>query len=72
MKKRVALIGGTLFAVSLAVAQQVTFEELDSDGSGSINKDEAAAHEQLSEAFDSVDTDANGELSQEEFSAVIQ
>ena len=57
--------------VGVAAAQQVSFETLDADGDGAINKEEATAHEQLSAAFDAVDVDQSGTLSKDEFTAVM-
>ena len=72
MKNPIAMLfGAALFVSAGALAQQPAFEELDADGDGAINKEEAAVHEQLSALFDSADTDQSGSLSKDEFIVVV-
>ncbi len=49
-------------------------KEADTDGNGSISKDEASAAElkKLVEHFDKIDADSNGEISKEEMRAMRQ
>ncbi|WP_369600598.1 EF-hand domain-containing protein [Hahella sp. SMD15-11] len=48
---------------------EAQFKALDTDNSGSISAEEAAAQPDLAAVFKELDTDGNGELSLEEFEA---
>jgi Ca2+-binding EF-hand superfamily protein len=43
-----------------------SWNALDTDGDGYIGREEAAAHPELSNAFDDADADGDGQISQEE------
>ena len=44
-----------------------SWESLDTDGNGTLSKDEAQRHEGLARVFAEVDVDANGELTADEY-----
>ena len=46
-----------------------SFQDLDTDGDGSISKDEAAADPALTQSFGTLDQDADGKLTSAEYQA---
>ena len=67
-----ALICVSVFAISFAVAQQMTFEEADLNGDGTVNKEEAASVETLLEQFDVADINQDGMLDKDEYAVIIK
>ncbi len=67
-KKIVVAAMGAMFAVS-AIAAGSVFSTLDTDYSGFISKDEAAAMPGLVDKWKELDADGSGDLSAKEFAA---
>lgn len=69
MKRVSVLMASLLLVVGAAVAQQSSFEELDTDADGVLSSSEAEVIETLD--FTAADADQSGDLSQEEYEAAI-
>lgn len=52
-------------------ANAANWEDLDSDGNGTISKEEAAAAPRLAEIFEDVDANKDGELTADEYKAYL-
>ncbi len=55
--------------INLTPRKTALFNELDQDNDGAISREEAEAHERLSQQFDAVDTYGNEAITRSEFSA---
>lgn len=65
-----SLLAGMLASVPLAAFSQgfsVSFESLDSDGNGRIDKEEAREESRLYSSFQTYDTDGDGGISRREY-----
>ena len=69
MKKVSVLMASLLLVAGSAVAQQASFEELDTDADGVLSSSEAEVVEALD--FTAADTDQSGDLSQEEYETAV-
>lgn len=58
-------------AVAFAQDAELVFSALDTDGDGSVSRDEASVNEFVSQGFDAADTNNDGMLSREEFLAAF-
>lgn len=54
-----------------ATPQQLTWNDLDTDGNGTLSKDEAAPVPQLAQVFDDADADGDGQLTSDEYKAHV-
>lgn len=64
-----ALVSGVAFAGSgdMTKHEEVTYEMLDQNRDGKVDKNESKAHSQVSMAHDTIDTDKNGTISRAEY-----
>ena len=51
--------------------QQLTWADVDTDGNGSISKDESSALPSLAQVFEQADGDSDGELTPDEYKAFV-
>lgn len=58
-------------AAESATPQQLTWNDLDTDGNGTLSKDEAAPVQQLVQVFDDADADGDGQLTSDEYKAHV-
>lgn len=71
-KPLAAVSAGLLLGSSIAVAQEIPFEQLDVDGTGVLTIEEALAHPQMTtETFDAVDADGTGVLTPEQYESFV-
>lgn len=66
--KMQAVLAITVLSTALSVQAGDQFAMLDTDGSGTLSKEEASASPALVAAWDQLDADADGQLTKEEFS----
>ena len=69
MKRLLPTLAAVALAAPLLAQAQMAFDDIDSDGNGSLSLEEAQAVGVTAEQFNQFDSDGNGEWSEEEYSA---
>lgn len=67
-----AFFVGILLAATAVAFERVEFEQLDTDGDGVIDRDEAQVIPELAERFDEFDETGSGNLTRQEFEQAVE